>query len=330
MSPQPLAERTGVRVLVGGYGLRLVDVDTGTARPVVGMPADAGHTVSELVPTAGVVYALFASCDGAANRVYRLENGRARLVAEAPVGDLLAGAGRVWAVNYPGPTSQVVLRRLDGGRSLTLPADDYAVADTAAGLVVAASQADPEAMPPRVMVIDPGTGRPVRTLGLGRPLAADRDDVLLLLGPCDVGLAAPSCTVVRVDGRTGRLHGRYRLPGGRVPVSAGVLSRDGRLVALQLARARHDPRYDPGHPVPPADIAVLHLDSGRLDVVPGLELAPKTGAGLVFAADGSWLFATVSDGDHSHVLAWHPGLGAPQSIARLSGPVASAPPLLVA
>jgi hypothetical protein len=48
MSPRPLAQRTGVRVLVGGYGVRRVDTDTGTARPVGGIPVDARHTISEL------------------------------------------------------------------------------------------------------------------------------------------------------------------------------------------------------------------------------------------------------------------------------------------
>jgi len=195
MSPQPLARRTGARVFVGGYGMRLVDADTGMARPVGGIPADARHTVSELVPAAGVVYVLLASCDGDA-RVYRVENDTAHPVSGAPVDDLLAGTARVWAVDYP-----------------------------AAG-------------------------------------AAQANRVVL--------------------------------------------------------------------PVPPSDIAVLHLDTGRLEIVPGLELAPKTGAGLAFAADGSWVFVTVSDGDHTHLLGWHSGLGAPQSVARLSGPVPWAPPLLIA
>ena len=71
------------------------------------------------------------------------------------------------------------------------------------------------------------------------------------------------------------------------------------------------------------------VDTGGLEIVPGLELPAKTGAGLVFADRGNWLFLTVSYGDHLHVLAWRPGLGAPQEVARLDGPVAWAPPLLI-
>ncbi len=334
MSPLPLTERTGARVLVGGYGLRLVDADSGKTRAVAGIPTDARHMVSDLVSAAGVVYVLSTPCDGRAGRVYRLEHNMARPVAAAPVDDLLAGTTRVWTVEYPAPgaapATPVVLRPVDGGRALALPPDAYPVADTGAGLVVTRGYTDEAGTPPRVLLLDPTTARPVRTLGVGRPLSADRSHLLLLLGPCDAGQATPACTLVRVEVRTGRVHGRYHLPTGRVPVSAGSLSRDGRQAVFQLARAHSDPRFDPGHPVPPADIAVLHLDTGRLDIVPGLELSPKTGAGLAFAADGSWIFATVSDGDHAHVLAWRPGLGAPRSVARLSGPIVWAPPVQIA
>lgn len=331
MSLQPLAERTGVRVLVGGYGVRLVDTDTGTVRPVGGIPADAQHVIGELVPAAAAVYVLSAPCDGGAGRVYRLEGRTAHLVASAPVSDLLGGMARVWAVDYPdsaAPNNPVVLRPLGGGRSLTLPPQAYPVADTSAGVVIAVGPVHPTSGPPHVVVVDPGTARPVRTLGVGQPLATDATQVLLL-GQCDQGEATASCTVTRIDLRTGQVRGRYRLPSGRVPASSGSVSRDGRRVAFQLARATSDTHFDTGHPLPPSDVVVLHLDTGRLDVVPGLELAPKTAAGLGFANDGGWVFATVSDGDHAHVLAWRPGLGSPQAVARLAGPVAWAPPLLL-
>jgi hypothetical protein len=332
MSRQQLVERTGARLLVGGYGLRIVDADTGAARPVAGIPADARHMASELVSAGGAVYVVSMACGGGRGRVYRLENGAAHPVAGAPVGHVLAGATRVWAVDYAAaPTNRMVLRRLDGSRSLALPTDTYPVADTSAGLVIAVSPPDPVSSPPRILVLDPSTGRPMRSLGNGQPLTVDPAhlQLLLLLGPCNLGHTTPACTVARVDLRAGRTHGRYRLPDGRVPVSAGSASPDGRRVVFQLARADRDPRFDPGHPIPPSDVVVLNLDTGRLEVVPGLELAPKTGAGLVFADHGNWLFATVSDGDHTHLLAWHPGLGAPQSVARLDGPVAWAPPLLI-
>ena len=57
-------------------------------------------------------------------------------------------------------------------------------------------------------------------------------------------------------------------------------------------------------------------------------MASKTGAGLVFAGTDSWLFVSVSHGNHSHVYAWRSGVRAPVAIARLPGPVAGAPPLV--
>jgi hypothetical protein len=108
-----------------------------------------------------------------------------------------------------------------------------------------------------------------------------------------------------------------------------VFSPSGAVAAFQLARARPDPRVTTGHPLPPADVAVLHLRTGRLDIVPGLELPPGTGAGLAFDATGSWLLATVSEGDHGELLAWRHGMPGPALVTRLPGPLMAPPPLLV-
>jgi hypothetical protein len=148
-----------------------------------------------------------------------------------------------------------------------------------------------------------------------------------MAGACPAGDAASPCTVSRVEIRTGRVRGRYPLPAGRVPVLPGSLSGAGDRVAFQLGRPSGDPPVDPDRPLP-AEIAVLRLDDGRLETVPGLEMARGTGVGLVFAGTGSWLFVSVSHGSHSHVYAWRPGVRAPVAIARLPGPVAGAPPLV--
>jgi len=116
------------------------------------------------------------------------------------------------------------------------------------------------------------------------------------------------------------------LPAGRVPVSDAVFSPSGAVAAFQLARARPDPRFPTGHP---ADVAVLHLNTGRADIVPGLELPPGTGAGLAFDPTGNWLLATVSEGDHGELLAWRHGMPGPALMTSLPGPLMTAPPLLV-
>jgi hypothetical protein len=109
-----------------------------------------------------------------------------------------------------------------------------------------------------------------------------------------------------------------------------VLSPSGTVAAFQLARASRDPRFTAGRPLPPADVAVLHLRTGRLDIVPGLELPPRTGAGLAFGPTGSWLLATVSEGDHGELLAWRHGMAGPALVTSLPGPLMAPPPLLLA
>jgi hypothetical protein len=58
--------------------------------------------------------------------------------------------------------------------------------------------------------------------------------------------------------------------------SGGTISSDGQQLAFLTPRHDLDPRYTYDHPGPPFDIAVLHLDTGALDVIPGIELAPKS------------------------------------------------------
>jgi hypothetical protein len=77
-------------------------------------------------------------------------------------------------------------------------------------------------------------------------------------------------------------------------------------------------------------VVVLHLPTGGLDVVPGLELPPGTGAGLAFDATGGWLLATVSEGARGELLAWRQGMPGPALVTGLPGPLMAPPPLLPA
>ena len=109
-----------------------------------------------------------------------------------------------------------------------------------------------------------------------------------------------------------------------------MFSPDGTLAAFQLTRARPDPRFAAAAAGQPSDVAVLHLRTGRVDIVPGLELPPLTWAGLAFDATGRWLLATVSQGDRGELLAWRPGMPGPALVTSLPGPLVEAPPLLPA
>jgi hypothetical protein len=309
--------------LVGGTALREVSPGGALARPLPGLPAQ-GWVVTKLISGPGADYAFVdPQCSGYL-WVYRIVAGVAHRLGTAAF-DLLGGPHHAWAVTYPRHT---LLTSLNGGRTVTLKAGTDPVADTAAGLVVAYH---PQAgRPGTVDLVDPDTGALVRRLARGSPLGAAAGVALVSRPGCGVPPAHPVCTLESIDLTTGQPTARFELPAGRIPVSDAVFSPGGTVAAFQLARARRDPRVTTGRPLPPADVAVLHLNTGRLDIVPGLELPPGTGAGLAFDATGSWLLATVSEGDHGELLTWRRGMPGPALVTRLPGPLMAAPPLLPA
>src|SRR5262249_32609895 len=175
-----------------------------------------------------------------------------------------------------------------------------------------------------------GAAPPRRGLPAGRRRSRPAGEPARVRRPAAPG----TCTLESVTLTTGRPAPTVELPAGRVPVSGDlaspVFSPDGTLAAFQLTRARPDPRFAAAAPSPPSDVAVLHLRTGRLDIMPGLELPPITWAGLAFDTTGNRLLATVSDGDRGELLAWRPGMPGPALMTSLPGPLLEAPPLLAA
>lgn len=318
--------RAGVHgtVLVGGAGLRQVIVGGAGSRSLPGLPVH-GRLVTRLVAGPGADYAFDSGCSSssASLRVYRIMAGVAhRLGTTADA--LLGGPLHAWAVTYRRHTA---LTPLNGGRTITLKTRTAPAASTVAGLVVVAY--DPRAAQPyTVELLDPDTGALLRRLAEGSPIGAAGHVVLVSLPDCGAPLTHRTCTLESIDLNTGRPIATFELPAGRVPVSDAVFSPDGKLAAFQLVRASQDPRLTAGLPVPPADVVVLHLQTGSLDLVPGLELPPETQAGLAFDATGSWLLATVSEGDHGELLTWRRGMPGPAFVTSLPGPLVAAPPLL--
>jgi len=314
------------RVLVGGTGLRRVTLGGAVSGALPGLP-EHGWLVTNVVAGPGAAYAFDTPCvsSSAFVRVYRIVAGaaqRLRVTADA----LLGGSHRAWAVTYR--AHHTVLTALAGGRAVTFPSNIAPVADTAAGLVVVAYH-PPAGRRHTVELLDPDTGAVLRRLGGGSPLGAAGQVLLVSAHGCAGPPAHGTCTLESVNLHTGRPAATAELPAGRVPVwgdlASPVISPDGTLAAFQLARARPDPRFAAAAPGPPSDVAVLHLRTGRLDIVPGLELPPRTWAGLAFDATGRWLLATVSQGDP-----WRPGMPGPALVTSLPGPLAEAPPLLPA
>ena len=317
------------RVLVGGTGLRQVTLGGAVSGPLPGLP-EHGRLVTSLVAGPGAAYAFDTPCfsSTASVRLYRIVAGaarRLRITADA----LLGGPHRAWAVTYR--AHHTVLTSPAGGRAVTFTSDIAPVADTAPGLVVAAYH-PPAGRRDTIELLNPNTGAVLRRLGGGSPLGAAGHVLLVSLHGCAGPPAHGTCTLESINLNTGRPAAPAELPAGRVPVSGDlaspVFSPDGTLAAFQLTRARPDPRFAAAAPGPPSDVAVLHLRTGRLDIVPGLELPPLTWAGLAFDATGRWLLATVSEGKRGELLAWRQGMPGPALVTTLPGPFATAPPLL--
>lgn len=329
LSVEPLTERTGLQVLVAGDGLRVVDVDTGRVRRLPGAEPSATQQVTSLAASSDGVTALRQFCDsdtvptGVALRVDLGSD--VRLADVEPVDALLTAPDRSWGFGFSyDPREPVVLRPVDGSALVPLPTGFSPAAATTRLFVghLDMTDADSFQQPSPLATVSRSTGT-VRRLGRGSFLGASNSFVLTR-STCD---STTWCTVTRTmaDGSTRG----FPLPRGRAPASLAVISDDARRAAFLLSRPQPDARYYLGHPAAPSDVAVLDLVTGRLRIVPGVELAPRSTAGLAFSADGSWLAIALNEGTRARLLVWRSGLDRPQeSPARLPGPVRHDVPVL--
>jgi hypothetical protein len=330
LSRQPV--HIHARLLIGGTGLREITLGGAISGPLPGLP-EHNRLVTNVVagPRAAYVFDMPCTSSTASVRIYRIGAGgahRLRVSADA----LIGGPHHAWALSY---RSSAVLTRvlspLAGSRAVRLRSTIDPIADTAAGLVVVRYR--PLAgQRYAVEVVNPNTGTVLRRVGDGFPMGAADHVLLVSLHGCAATPAHSTCTLESFDLNTGRPLATIRLPAGRTPtggdLSSPVFSPNGTLAAFQLAWAKRDPRYAASALGPPSDLVVLNLRTGKLAIVPGLELPPATWAGLAFDLTGRWLLATVSEGDHGDLLAWRPGMPGPALVTTLPGPLDEAPPLL--
>jgi hypothetical protein len=322
------------RLLIGGTGLREVTLGGAVSGPLPGLP-ERGRVVTSMVAGPGAAYAFDTPCTSstASVRIYRIASGGAhRLGVSADA--LIGGPHLALALRYRSSTVLTrVLTRPAGSRAVRFRSGTDPIADTAAGLVVVryrplAGQRH------AVELVDPDTGAVLRRIGDGFPMGAADHVLLVSLHGCTETAMHSTCTLESFNLNTGRPIATIKLPAGRYPTGGDlpspVFSPHGTLAAFQLARAKRDPRFAAVLPNPPSDVVVLNLRTGKLDVVPGLELPPATWAGLAFDATGRWLLATVSEGGHGDLLAWRPGMPGPALVTSLPGPFGEAPPLLPA
>jgi hypothetical protein len=323
-----------VRLLIGGTGLRVVTPGGAVSGPLPGLP-EHGRVVTNVVAGPSAAYAFDTPCASSlpSVRIYRIGADAAhRLAVSADA--LIAGPNLALALRY---RSSAVLTRVltppAGSRAVRFRPSTDPIADTAVGLV-AVRYRPLAAQRHAVELLDPNTGAVLRRMGDGFPMGAADHVLLVSLRGCTEAATHSTCTLESFNLNTGRPIATITLPAGRYPtggdLSSPAFSPNGTLAAFQLARSKRDPRFASAFPNPPSDVVVLNLHTGKLDIVPGLELPPATWAGLAFDPTGRWLLATVSEGAHGDLLAWQPGMPGPALVTSLPGPLAEAPPLLLA
>ena len=308
---------TGVRLQVGGQSVHTVDVDTRSVTSTPGLSLSELRFVTQLVPgSAGGSYALVQPCESTdTSQVLQVGRDSSHLVLtsdrhiESLFGD---GRGGVWAAEVADiPTDgPITMVQLPGPGMVRLPAGLTPVAIFEHQLIGLAVAPDER--------LSPGSGTLVsydlakRRLGgrIGRASSVAVGAGLLLWTERQCTLTA-ACALHRYDLATGAQSVReYQLP-IETSLTGGVLSPDRTQLAFPLAQIYEGPRTDAEGFGPPFDVAVLHLDTGALDRVPGLKLPPTELAGLTFSARGDWLVIALNQGRSTELVLWRPGLPRP-------------------
>ena len=321
VSSTPPRGHTGITVLLGGNQLRTVDFDSGRATAISHARLRPGEYVVDF-RTASQTYVQVTTCGAAGTRTLRIggDGTISNVALPGSVDTVLADGADAWGVVPPSPPSADntpgYLVPLDGGRRVRLPTNFYPAASV--GGVILGSAGGSGAL----LLVDAATGHVRGDLGKGELVAVGHGLVLWTVG-CEPSSGKP-CTLYRrlVAGGT---TSSYRLPRPGFPI--GVLSPNASEVAFVLERASQDPRYDIGHPIPPSDIAILHLDTGRLEIVPGIETPAKIPPSLAFSADGRWLLIALDAGSKTRLLAWRSGLAHPYETTPIAGRGLGAPPI---
>lgn len=171
-------------------------------------------------------------------------------------------------------------------------------ADTAHGLLIH-EMPDPPSTDGPLQLVDPRTGGLRRQLGRAQDVVASTNDAVAWVqaGCDDCQLTVTSLASAR--------NARYTMPDGRLPAYA-AFSPDQRLLALSFS-GLHD--FTPGLDRD-GFVAVLDLQSGHLQTVPGLTTEAKSAATLAWSPDGDWLALGVRSpvqSYHDRLVLWRPG-----------------------
>ena len=321
----PPAGHTGISVALAGTRLAELDFDSGrVSRPARAVLLPHEYAVG-LLGGRTLLLETF-NCRGADFGPPRL----LRLTTLGPVGVriphridfFLVDGSRVWGLRWPRDRlGHGVIYPAGGGAPVRLPRGFVPAAVTDGVLIGSVARSSNNGGV--LVLVDAATGEVRRNLGVGQSLAA-ADGIVVWTTGCDLERPA-ACAAHRQSVDGGPVTG-YRLP--RPPAGDAVLSPDHRLLAFAMERSAQDPRYVYAHPFPPADIAVLNLDTGLVETVPGIEIPAKSAPALEFT-DDNWLVIGLGAGTRTRVLAWRHGLPHPMETRAVPGLVGSPPAMAV-
>jgi hypothetical protein len=322
----PVRGRTGISVVLGGARLARLDFDSGRIVRPVKSPVRRGEVVTS-VSGGNSPYVITYNCGGPdveGPQLLRITStGAVTVPVPQAIDQFLIDGEQVWGVHWSTtPAGRSRLIPVDGGRAVRLPAGFFPYGVTAG--VVIGSLATSSNHPGALLLVDTRTGAVRRNLGRAGLLAA-ADGVVVWTTGCAIGSPA-ACEAHRQD-VSGGLISHYSLTHSP-SASTTAISDDGKLVAFTMQRPQFDPRFVADHPFPPADVAILHLDTGVVSTVPGIEIPAKSAPALGFTSD-NWLVMALGAGNRTRVLAWRVGLAHAVESRAVPGLVGSPPALQV-
>lgn len=301
---------TGLRVVLTGTPLRVVDLHTGRQQEVTGLPPGAVEGGADAEPVRGGLI-VYASGLGSVES-YLVRPGRpTRRVARNGIA-LPSWDGRSLIVMaIPQGTEQYAVtgQTLDGQRQWQWLAANHALVlrDTRAGLLV--QDTDPPPEPQRLRLVRRQTGEVLRQLR-GTTIAVGGEAVAYLRpgcgGHCALQLSQVATGATRL----------YPLP-VEPATGGGTFSPDGRWLAMTAPAG-------PAAGVPPSrsrGLTVLDLRTGTVAPVLGLSIPPGEPPTYAWSGDGRSLVVAVREGDAVRLGIWQPGSpGKPMTVLPVTYP----------
>ena len=302
----------GFRLLVAGPP-RLLAVTAGGAVAELTLPGlESSQVVRELVRVEEGTAIVADPVDPGPGRLYFLHDGAAQ---PAPLGladSVVATSqpGRVYTVTRKHGTAELAEIDLHGRKhwSRRLPRTVQVVRGVAGGLLISYDQ-DPNVLGQEMQVIDPHSGRVLRRLGsIGQVVTASAQHLVTTCNPRQIS-SDPHCSLSIFDLRSGARRD-YALPEERRGPGPGILSPDGRLLALSSPGLFPAQLPDPVGTLEQLRSGVVHvldLPTGAWTQVPGVMTSPTDAPLTTWSPSGAWLALGVYWPHHKRLAYWQVG-----------------------